>query len=143
MKAKGPSKRSDHDALLPEGYPELLAQLQERIRSARFQATLAVNRALVLLYWRLGADILARQKAEGWGAGVIDRLSRDLRRAFPDRQGFSPRNLTYMRDFAEAWPEGDFLQQVAAKLPWGHHQVLLDRLKEPLQREWYARAALQ
>lgn len=143
MNAKGPSKRSDHDASLPEGYPELLAQLRGRIRAARFQAALAVNRELVLLYWRLGADILARQKAEGWGAGVIDRLSRDLRRAFPNRQGFSRRNLTYMRDFAEAWPEGDFLQQVAAKLPWGHHQVLLDRLKGPLEREWYARAALQ
>lgn len=143
MSAKGPSKRSDGDASLPEGYPELLAQLQERIRSARFQAALAVNRELVLLYWRLGADILARQKAAGWGAGVIDRLSRDLRRAFPDRQGFSRRNLTYMRDFAEAWPEDDFLQQVAAKLPWGHHQVLLDRLKDPLRRGWYARAALQ
>jgi len=55
-----------------------------------------------MLYRRLGRDIVARQEKEGWGAQVIDRLSADLRAAFPEMQGFSPRNLKYMRSFAKA-----------------------------------------
>ncbi len=57
---------------------------------------------MVLLYWEIGKIILARQQAEGWGAKVIDRLSADLRAAFPDMGGLSARNLKYMRAFAEA-----------------------------------------
>lgn len=77
-----------------------------------------MNAELVLLYWHVGRDILARQEQEGWGARVIDRLSTDLHAAFPEMKGFSPRNLKYMRAFAEAWPEPAFVQQVAAQLPW-------------------------
>jgi predicted nuclease of restriction endonuclease-like (RecB) superfamily len=70
-----------------------------RIHTAQQRATLAVNRELVLLYWQIGRDILARQAAQGWGAKVIERLAQDLRTAFPDMKGFSPRNLKYMRAF--------------------------------------------
>jgi len=74
---------------------------------------------------------------------VIDRLAHDLRTAFPEMQGFSPRNLKYMRAFAEAWPDAEIVQQVAAQLPWGHNLVLLDRLKAPTERLAYARAAIE
>jgi len=63
-----------------------------------------VNTELVLLYWTIGRDILLRQEKERWGAKVIDRLSADLKRSFPEMKGFSPRNLKYMRTFADAWP---------------------------------------
>jgi hypothetical protein len=59
-----------------------------------------VNRELVLLYWQIGRDI-DRQDREGWGAKIIDRLAIDLKRAFPEMKGLSPRNLKYMRRFAE------------------------------------------
>jgi hypothetical protein len=85
--------------------------------NAQQRATLAVNRELVLLYWQIGRDILARQAMQGWGAKVIDRLAHDLRIAFPEMKGFSPRNLKYMRAFAEAWPDSEFVQQPAAQLP--------------------------
>ena len=74
-------------------YPALLAELKQRIRSTRLRAALSVNRELILLYWSIGRDILARQRAEGWGAKVIDRLAVDLRRAFPEMTGISARNL--------------------------------------------------
>lgn len=127
----------------PEGYPALLAGLKERIRSARLRASLAVNAELVLLYWSVGADILARQRREGWGARVIERLADDLRAAFPGMAGLSARNLRYMRNFAEAWPDRAIVQQVAALLPWGHTMALLDAVKEPAEREWYARQAVE
>ena len=89
------------DSTLPAGYPEFIAELKARIRSAQVRAVVSVNRELILLYWQIGGDILARQQTEGWGAKVIDRLSRDLMHEFPDMKGFSVRNLKYMRKFAK------------------------------------------
>jgi predicted nuclease of restriction endonuclease-like (RecB) superfamily len=122
---------------LPSDYDTLLKTLKERIRTAQVQAALAVNRELVLLYWQIGSAILQQQQQQGWGAKVIDRLSADLRRAFPDIKGFAARNLRYMRAFAEAYPHFELVQQVVAEIPWGHHVRLLDRTKDPQERLWY------
>lgn len=115
----------------PQGYADWLTGLKERIHTAQQRATLAVNRELVLLYWQIGHDILARQAEQGWGAKVIERLAHDLRTAFPQMKGFSPRNLKYMRAFAEAWPDVEFVQEVLAQLPWYHQLALLDKLPGP------------
>lgn len=128
---------------VPEGYVEWLAALKQRIGSARQRATLAVNRELVQLNWHIGRDILARQAEQGWGAKVIDRLAHDLRTAFPDMKGLSPRNLKYMRAFAEAWPDEGFVQEVLAQLPWYHQLALLDKLSSPETRRWYAAKAIE
>lgn len=99
---------------------------------------------------RVGAAVLAdraRHSGQAGAAGVGRQGDRsagqDLRSAFPDMKGFSPRNLKYMRAFAEAWPDSEFVQQVAAQLPWGHNAVLLDRLDSPESRRWYAAKAIE
>jgi predicted nuclease of restriction endonuclease-like (RecB) superfamily len=102
-----------------------------------------VNRELVLLYWQIGRDILERQAQQGWGAKVIERLAHDLRTAFPDMKGFSPRNLKYMRAFAETWPDSEFVQGVLAQLPWYHQLALLDKLRSEDERRWYAAKAIE
>jgi predicted nuclease of restriction endonuclease-like (RecB) superfamily len=127
----------------PQGYVDWLAELKDRIHNAQQRATLAVNRELVLLYWQIGRDILTRQAKEGWGAKVIERLAHDLRTAFPEMKGFSPRNLKYMRAFAEAWPDESFVQEVLAQLPWYHQLALLDKLPDPETRRWYAVKAIE
>ncbi len=137
------SERPAGLAPMPEGYADWLADLKTRIHSAQQRATLAVNRELVLLYWQIGRDILARQAAQGWGAKVIERLAQDLRAAFPDMKGFSPRNLKYMRAFAEAWPDAEFVQEVLAQLPWYHQLALLDKLPSQETRRWYAAKAIE
>ncbi len=129
--------------MLPKGYQELLGQIKERIRSAQLRAGLAVNHEMILLYWQIGRDILQRQAQEGWGAKVIDRLAADLHRAFPDMTGLSPRNLKYMRAFATAWPDEPIVQQAAAQIPWFHNCVILDKIKDPKERLWYARATVE
>jgi predicted nuclease of restriction endonuclease-like (RecB) superfamily len=106
---------------LPEGYDAFLKDVKERIRTAQIKAAVAVNRELILHYWRIGRDILAQQQQHGWGAKIIDQLARDLHHAFPDVQGFSPRNLKYMRAFAQAWPDEAIVQQLAAQIPWFHN----------------------
>lgn len=126
----------------PEGYEGWLSALKERIHHSQHTASLAVNRELIRLYWQIGAEILERQSAQGWGAKVIQRLSDDLRHAFPEMSGFSARNLKYMRQFAEAWVETDFVQQPVAQLPWGHNIVLLSKLKSKDERLAYAQKAI-
>ena len=74
---------------------------------------------------------------------MIERLAHDLHTAFPDMKGFSPRNLKYMRAFAEAWPEAAFVQEVLAQLPWYHQLALLDKLPGPETRRWYAAQAIE
>jgi len=113
-------------ALAPEGYDDFLRDLKQRIRGAQMRSVLAVNRELVLLYWRIGREILGRQRQARWGAKVIERLAADLRAEFPDMKGFSRTNRLYMRAFAEAWPDEAFVQQVAGRIPWGHNVRILD-----------------
>lgn len=139
-----PVQRSAEDVSSEaHGYGELLEELKTRIRTAQVKAALAVNRELVLLYWQIGREILARQREAGWGAKVIERLAADLRREFPAMTGLSRTNLLYMRAFAEAYPEEEFVQQVVGQIPWGHNVVLLGKVKDAGEREWYARQTVE
>ncbi|WP_346730613.1 PDDEXK nuclease domain-containing protein [Caballeronia sp. dw_19] len=124
-------------------YSAFVVELKRRISEARHRASLAVNHELILLYWGIGRDILARQQREGWGAKVIDRLADDLRRIFPEMTGLSARNLKYMRAFAAAWTDAEFVQRVVAQLPWGHNVSLLDTVKATEKRAWYAEQAIE
>src|SRR5690606_391845 len=90
-----------------------------------------------------GARILDRQQSEGWGAKVIDRMSYDLKGAFPEMQGFSPRNLKYMRKLAEAWPDIELVQRTVALIPWRSNIALLDKLDDQETRLWYAHKTLE
>jgi predicted nuclease of restriction endonuclease-like (RecB) superfamily len=128
---------SDQDSLLPVTYDRFLQDLKTRIRTAQVRAALAVNRELLLLYWQIGRDILQRQEQEGWGAKIIDRLAKDLKREFPDMTGFSLRNLKYMRSVAEAYPDEEIVQQPVAQFPSGIMSVLSsDRADCPSQNRF-------
>jgi predicted nuclease of restriction endonuclease-like (RecB) superfamily len=77
------------------------------------------------------------------GCSCVDRLADDLRRDFPEMSGLSARNLKYMRAFAEAHTDPEIVQQVVAQLPWGHNVRLLESVKDPAARLWYARQAIE
>jgi predicted nuclease of restriction endonuclease-like (RecB) superfamily len=126
-----------------KSYQNLLAELKNRIRTAQVRASVAVNQELVLLYWGIGKEILTRQEQEGWGAKIIDQLGKDLRHEFPGMQGFSSRNLKYMRALAEAWPEESIVQVPLAQLPWYHNLTLLEKVKTPEERLCYAETAIK
>ena len=124
-------------------YPILLEELKNRIGTERVRTTFAANASMLLLYWDIGQAILIRQANEGWGAKVIDRLSTDLRNAFPDMRGLSARNLKYMRTFSEAWPKRAIVQEALAQLPWYQNLALLEKLDTPDDRLWYAAKTLE
>jgi predicted nuclease of restriction endonuclease-like (RecB) superfamily len=142
--------------VLPTGYVELLEDIKDRIRHAQIRAVVGVSRELIRLYWDIGREIVQRQEREGWGKAVVQRLAADLQREFPGMTGFSPQNIWYMRAFYVAWTEdlaklqqpvgeldGQNLPQVVGEIPWGHNLQLLAKLKDPRERLWYARKAVQ
>ena len=128
---------------VPVDYAAWLADLKARIHRERLRVVLASNAVMVLLYWDIGRSILDKQADQGWGSRVIDRLAADLRDAFPEMKGFSPRNLKYMRAFAAAWPDRKIVQASLAQLPWYHHIALLEKLDSPEPRLWYAAKTLE
>ncbi len=104
------------ELIVSDDYATWLSHLKSQIRGARVRAALAVSSELIGLYHRIGSEILERQRRQGWGARVIDRLSSDLRAEFPDMRGLSSTNLKYMRFFAEACPDLRIGQQPADQL---------------------------
>jgi len=128
---------------LPESYGGFLVEIKEQIKKERLKAVIAANSALVLMYWNIGRSILDRQNSEGWGTKVIDRLSVDLKDEFPEMNGFSARNLKYMRKFAENWPDISIVQEVLAQISWYHNLALLEKLKDEQLRLWYARQSIE
>jgi predicted nuclease of restriction endonuclease-like (RecB) superfamily len=128
---------------MPSDYLATLGEIKDRIRTERLRVALSANATMILMYWEIGKIILARQNKEGWGAKVIDRLSADLRKEFPDMQGLSPRNLKYMRAFAAAWQEKAIVQGSLAQLPWWQNIALLEKLGDAETRLWYARKTIE
>lgn len=128
---------------MPAGYAGWLAEIKSCIQGERRRLVLASNSVMVMLYWDIGRRILQKQAEQGYGTRVIDRLAADLREAFPEMKGFSPRNLKYMRAFAAAWPDSEVVQRTVAQLTWGQNIKLLEKLDQPDDRLWYAARTLE
>ena len=154
---------SEKPVKLPADYAVLLADIKQRVRHAQTRAVLAVNAELIRLYWEIGALIDSRQQKEGWGAGVIPRLARDLHNELPEEKGFSERNIKRMLAFYREYPHLEFVPQAVAQIesepkgpqaaalfpadliqsiPWGHHAELIAKIKDPAARRWYMEASL-
>ena len=126
-----------------DNYLQFIEEIKNEIRKQRISVVLNANSSMICLYWNIGKAILEKQEQEGWGAKVIDRLAKDLKEAFPDMSGFSPRNIKYMRKFAECWSDFEIVQQVVAQIPWRTNIKLLDKLDNEESRLWYAYKTLE
>ena len=123
---------------MSDSYLNFIEEIKKEIQNQRISVVLNANSSMICLYWNIGKAILQKQEEEGWGAKVIDRMAKDLKDAFPDMSGFSPRNIKYMRKFAECWPDFEIVQQVVAQIPWRTNRMLLDKLDTQEERIWYA-----
>lgn len=124
-------------------YKTFLQDVKNKIKTARLQAALSVNQELIQFYWELGKMIIHKQKHSDWGEKLIEALAADLKRSFPDTQGFSRSNLHSMKKFAEAYDSPEVVQALPGQLPWTHNLVLLERLNDPKERLWYARQTVE
>ena len=143
-------------AILPVGYSAFLTDIKRRVQTAQVRAALSANEELISLYWDIGRAIHGKQTEQGWGAKIIDQLAGDLRREFPEMQGFSRANIYRMRALYFAWRDEEsivaqpvrqlgqsFVPQAVRQLPWGHNVTLLERTENRTDRLWYARAAVE
>lgn len=145
QKRKKPRTNTDKHGLrkrsgnLPADYVELLASVKERVLSAQYAALRVVNTELVGLYWDIGKMIVERQDIEGWGKAVVEQLSADLRGEFPIVSGFSASNLWRMKAFFEAYTGLEKLAPLVREIGWSHNLAIMERCKDPLEREFYLR----
>ena len=128
---------------MSDSYLDFIEAIKKEIENQRLKVVLNANSSMICLYWNIGKAILQKQEEEGWGAKVIDRMAKDLKDAFPDMSGFSPRNIKYMRKFAECWPDFEIVQRVVAQIPWRTNRMLLDKLDTQEERIWYAHKTIE
>jgi len=132
----------------PAEYTKFITSLKTKIRSSQIKAIVAVNRELIKLYWEIGKDIAEKQKQEGWGSKVLEKVAKDLQNEFPGIEGFSRRNMFIMRAFYQAYGK---VQQAVAQLdnlpiffiPWGHNALILEKIKNTAERLWYASKVIE
>jgi predicted nuclease of restriction endonuclease-like (RecB) superfamily len=112
-------------------------EVQQRIRSAQYDALKAVNREMINLYWDIGKMIVTRQQNVNWGKSVVEQLAKDLQAEFPGISGFSTRNIWRMRDFYLTYHSQEILPPMVAEIGWTHNVVILEKCKDDLEREFY------
>ena len=108
-----------------------------RIQQANTAALKAVNNELVDLYWQIGKSIVEKQTQFGWGKSVVKELSNELQKEFIGINGFSERNLWNMRNFYDAYQGEQKLQTLSAQITWSHNIKILQKIKDPLARQFY------
>lgn len=131
------------NTIIPSDYINLLTNIKKRVMKSQVKAGLSVNQELVLLYWHIGKKLVEKQERSGWGSKVIERLSNDLQRSYPDMKGFSTRNLFHMRSFAQTYPNKEIVKQLASQIPWYHNIRLLQLIKDEEKRLWYIQKTIE
>lgn len=133
------AKKKTTSIVLPADYGALLAAVKERVRTAQYAALKLVNKELVGMYWDVGRMLTERQAGGSHGDSVVKRLAQDLQLTFPGVSGFSWRNLFYMSEFYVAYSDIPKLQPLVAIIGWAHNLTIVQRCKDPLEREFYIR----
>lgn len=96
-----------HDIHIDADYADWIADIKRRYRSAQVKAAVKVNAEKLLFNWQLGRDLVQKKAEERWGTGVVEQVSLDLKREFPDADGFSTSNLWYMKKWYLFYTNGD------------------------------------
>lgn len=115
-------------------YKQILENIKQEVLKSQYRAMQTVNKELIFMYWHIGKIIVNNSK---WGNKFINNLSIDLKMEFPDIQGFSVRNLKYMKKIAVEYPDFGFVQEVLAQITWYHNVILMDKVKDIEERKWY------
>ncbi len=130
---------SSHDIHIDAEYAEWIAELKHRYRSAQVKAAVRVNAEKLLFNWQLGRDLVQKKAEERWGAGVVEQVSLDLKREFPNAGGFSTSNLWFMKRWYLFYTQGDsqILEQAGKELQLlkNQHKTKLYQIGKELDGE--------
>lgn len=134
---------TDNVKILKSDYLPFLEEIKGKIKSARIQAYRKANKELILLYLEIGERIVEKQEQLGWGKSIVEKLSNDLKKEFPAQTGYSAQNLWYMRQFYLTYKDFPNLQQLVGEIPWGQNLVIISRVKNYKEREFYIRKTFE
>ena len=123
--------------LIDKDYTDFIIEIKNKIRNSQYEAMKAVNKALISLYWGIGEEIYNQQQEKGWGKSIVEVLAKEIKKDFPDVQGFSSRNLWNMRNFYIEYKDNEILQPLVAEISWTKNIIIIEKCKEPLEREFY------
>ena len=121
-----------HDVHIDADYADWIADIKSRYRSAQVKAAVKVNAEKLLFNWQLGRDLVQKKAEERWGAGVVEQVSLDLNREFPDSTNFSVRNLWYMKQWYMFYAENPekLKQLVSVMLPDDNHDKIIKQIED-------------
>ena len=145
---KNPSTIVKKNEVSTTNYKKFITSLKTKIRSAQIKGAIAVNKELIQLYWEMGKEIFEKQKEEGWGSNVLEKVAKDLQNEFSGVEGFSRSNVFYIRSFYVAYEKvqqvvGQFEALPIFSIPWGHNVLLIQKIKDPSERLWYASKVIE
>lgn len=157
---------SSHDIHIDTDYADWIAEVKHRYRSAQVKAAVRVNAEKLLFNWQLGRDLVQKKAEERWGAGVVEQISLDLKKEFPEDDGFSTSNLWYMKKWYLFYTkemdvrilqravgeisENEFVQRAVAEfpqvfglVPWGQHIEIITSCHSLDEALFYIRETIE
>ena len=123
--------------LINEDYKEFIGEIKNKIRNSQYEAMRAVNKNLINLYWGIGQEIYNQQQEKGWGKSIVEVLAKELKKEFPDVQGFSASNLWRMRNFYLTYKDIENLAPLVREISWTKNIAIVEKCKDLLEREFY------
>ena len=126
--------------MISKVYKGTLQLIKHEIQAARFQVIKTITKEHIELYWKIGKIILEKQKEQAWGKSVVEKISNDLQKDFPKSTGYSARNLWDMRRFYSRYSTNEKLRQLVAEIPWGQNLLILTKIKNDKEAEFYLNA---
>ncbi len=125
-------------------YSVWINELKSKIHAARTKVALTINSQLLELYWEIGKDITERQNQSSWGSKLIEQVADELKKEFPELKGFSRRNIYAMRQwynfYSKKYP---FVPQSVAQIPWGHNRLIISKVKNVEEAEFYCNETIK
>ena len=125
---------------LEHEFKNIVREIKSEIKTTQIKVAVESNKNLINLYFRIGKILNDNYK---YGNKFIESISRELKLEFPNIEGFSVRNLKYMKKFYLEYKDDELVQRVVAQLPWRHNIVLMSKLKDNNLRIKYAKATIK
>lgn len=121
--------------LISEDYEDFIGEIKNKIRNSQYEAMKVVNQTLISLYWGIGQEIYNQQQEKGWGKSIVEVLSKELKKEFPDVHGFSSSNLWRMRNFYVTYNNMENLAPLVREISWSKNVAIMEKCKDQLERE--------
>ena len=123
--------------LISGDYKDFIGNIKNKIRNSQYEAMKAVNKTLINLYWGIGQEIYNQQREKGWGKSIVEVLSKEIKKDFPDVKGFSSSNLWRMQNFYVTYNDIENLAQLVREISWSKNIAIMEKCKDQLEREFY------